>query len=192
MNEPLIENGFARAEKGLWLVSQRQPAAAVGSFSVKGLKGFIVPDRKELQTIETEGSLYLSCNSRPFLTHLTCTDVMSVVSSKILLAPFAARKEGKLVRVIPMSFRESFAVTRFASDWIVTATKSRIKRIVLAEGEIACVKPESAVAWTGKDPLGVASRIRIRDIFIPKVANKTLSLDFYGPQTIWVEGANGI
>ena len=191
MNEPKIENGFAVVEAGSWLIGQGQPAAALGKFSVKSLKGFIVPDRRELFVLKSEGESYLSSSDRPFLTHLTSVESLSAVSSKILAAPFEARKEAKLLKIIPFSLRDAMPVTRFAIGWAVTATKSRIKRIVLKEGEVLCVKREAAVAWTGKDPVGVAGRVKLRDLFIPK-RKTSLSLDFYGPKVVWVEGSNGV
>ena len=191
MNEPLIENGFAVARAGTYLVGGGQPAAASGKFSVKGLKGFIVPDRRHLSVLENEDSAYLASSAKPFLTHITSVEALSAVSSKVLLAPFEARKGGVLLRVVPMSFRDSFPVTRFGIGWAVMATASRVKRIVLEEGQILCVKRACAVAWTGKDPVGVAGRVKLRDILIPK-RKVSLSLDFYGPQVVWVEGSDGI
>ena len=191
MNEPLIENGFAVTGKGTWLIGQGQPAAAAGKFSVKGLKGFVVPDRKYLSVLENEGEAYLSSSARPFLTHITSVEALSAVSSKVLIAPLEARRAANLLRVIPMSFRDAFPVTRFGIGWVVMATKSRVKRIVLEEGQVLCVKRGSAVAWTGKDPVGVAGRVKLRDILIPK-RKVSLSLDFYGPQVVWVEGSDGV
>lgn len=191
MNEPKIENGFAVVEAGSWLIGRGQPAATLGKFSIDLLKGFIVPDRRELFVLKNEGEAYLSLNDRPFLTHLTSIESLSVVSSKILAAPLEARKEAKLLKIIPLSFRDAMPVTRFVIGWAVTATKSRLKRIVLKEGDVLCVKREAAVAWTGKDPVGVAGRVRLRDLLIPK-RNTSLSLDFYGPQVVWVEGSNGV
>lgn len=191
MNEPLIENGFATVSAGSWLISRGQPAAVHGKFSIDGLRGFIVPDRRELALLKSEADAHLSCSARPFLSHLVSTDALSVVSSKLLVAPSSARKEGYLYKVIPLSFRDAIAVTRFSPSWIVTATTSRLKRIVLEENEVLCVKREAAVAWTGKDPTGVAGRVRLRDVIIPK-KNLSLALDFYGPQVVWVEGSYGI
>jgi hypothetical protein len=191
MNEPKIENGFAVVEAGSWLVGQGQPSAIFGKTSINSLKGFIVPDRRELFVMQNEGESYLSSGDRPFLTHIPSVENLTVISSKVLVAPFEARIEAKLLKIIPFSFREAIAVTRLAVGWAVTATKSRLKRIVLKEGDILCVKRESAVAWTGKDPVGVAGRVKLRDMFIPK-RKVSLQLDFYGPQIVWVEGSNGI
>jgi uncharacterized protein (AIM24 family) len=191
MNEPKIENGFAVVEAGTWAVGRGQPCAATGKFSVNLLKGFIVPDRRELLVLQNEGEAYLASCERPFITHLPSVEKLSVVSSKVLVAPFKARTDAKLLKIIPLSFREAVAVTRLATGWVVAATKSRLKRIVLKEGEVLCVKREAAVAWTGKDPVGVAGRVKLRDMFIPK-RKASLSLDFYGPQIVWVEGSNGI
>ena len=191
MNEPLIENGFAVTDKGTWLIGQGQPAAAVGKFSVKGLKGFVVPDRRSLSVLENEGEAYLSSAARPFLTHITSVEALSAVSSKVLIAPLDARKSANILRVVPLSFREAFPVTRFGIGWAVMATCSRVKRVVLEEGQVLCVKHGSAVAWTGKDPVGVAGRVRLRDVLIPK-RKVSLSLDFYGPQIVWVEGSDGV
>ena len=191
MNEPLIENGFAVTGAGTWLIGRGQPAAAAGKFSGKGLKGFVVPDRKYLSVLENEGEAYLSSSARPFLTHITSVEALSAVSSKVLIAPLEARRAANLLRVIPMSFRDAFPVTRFGIGWVVMATKSRVKRIVLEEGQVLCVKRGSVVAWTGKDPVGVAGRVKLRDILIPK-RKVSLSLDFYGPQVVWVEGSDGV
>ena len=191
MNEPLIENGFAVTDAGTWLVGRGQPAAAAGKFTTGALKGFVVPDRRELCVLENEGEAYLSSAARPFLTHIASVEALSAVSSKVLAAPLKARKGGNLLRVIPLSFRDSFPVTRFGVGWAVMATASRVKRIVLEEGQILCVKRGSAVAWTGRDPVGVAGRVKLRDLFIPK-RRVSLALDFYGPQVVWVEGSDGV
>lgn len=191
MNEPKIKNGFAAVEAGSWIVGRGQPAVVLGKTSLKALKGFIVPDRRELFVLQNEGEAYLSSSERPFLTHLPSVEKLSIVSSKVLAAPFEARSGAKLLKIIPLSFREAMAVTRFAAGWAVTATRSRIKRIVLKDGEVLCVKREAAVAWTGNDPVGVAGRVKLRDLFIPK-RKTSLSLDFYGPQIVWVEGSNGV
>lgn len=192
MNEPLIDNGFASVGAGSWLIGQGQPAAVRDKFSIIGLKGFIVPDRRALAVMNNDGEASLAFSARPFLTHLVSTDSLKVVSSKILVAPLAARKEAKLVRPIPLSLRLSFAVTYFApGGWVVAATSSRLKRHVLKENEVLCVKCESVVAWTGNNPTAVAGRVRLRDLFIPK-CKPVLSLDFYGPQIVWTEGSNGI
>lgn len=192
MDEPLIENGFATVGAGSWLVGQGQPAAVREKFAIKGLKGFIVPDRRTLSVLENEGEASLAFSTRPFLTHLVSTDSLTIVSSKILVAPFSARRGAKLVRPIPLSLRQSFAATCFGiGGWVVAATSSRLKRHVLKEGEVLCVRCESAVAWTGRNPIGVAGRIKLRDLFIPK-RKPSLALDFYGPQIVWTEGSNGI
>jgi hypothetical protein len=191
MNEPLIENGFAVTGAGSWLIGRGQPAAAAGKFSVKGLKGFVVPDRRCLCVLENAGEAYLSSSARPFLTHITSVETLSAVSSKVLIAPLDARKKADLMRVVPLSLRDSFPVTRFGTGWAVMATASRVKRIVLEEGQVLCVKHGSAVAWTGKDPVGVAGRVKLVDVLIPK-RKVSLSLDFYGPQIVWVEGSDGV
>ena len=191
MNEPIIENGFAVVEAGSWLVGRGQPSAVLGKFTLNSLKGFIVPDRRELAVLNNESEAYLSSIERPFITHLPSVEKLSVISSKILVVPLAARNDAKLLKLIPLSLRDAIALTRLAVGWVVVATKSRLKRIVLKEGEVLCVKREAAVAWTGKDPVGVAGRIKLRDLFIPK-RKASLQLDFYGPQVVWVEGSNGV
>lgn len=191
MNEPLIERGFATVSAGCWLVSQRQPVAVCGSFSMKGIKGFWAADRRVLAQLTVEHQAHLADAKHPFLTHLTSVEALTVVSEKLLVAPAEARKAAKLYRVIPMSMRKAFAITRLSLGWAVMATASRLKRIVLEEGEVVCVKRDAIVAWTGRDPTGVAGRVRLRDLLIPK-KNVSLALDFYGPQVIWVEGTDGV
>lgn len=189
MQEPLIENGFARVAAGTWLVGRGQPAAAYGSVSLEGIKGLFAPDRRTLSILKNAAEAHLADATHPFLTHLTSVGSLTVVSDKLLVAPYAAREGASLLRVIPMSFRDAFPVTHLNAEWGVMATRSRVKRLVLQEGDVVCVKREAVVAWTGKNPVGVAGRIRLRDLLIPK-RQVSLSLDFYGPQVIWVEGAN--
>lgn len=191
MNEPKIENGFAAVEAGSWLVGRGQPSAALGKFSVAALKGFIVPDRRALSVMKNAGEAFLASGGSPFLSHLVSVESLSAVSSKILVAPLSARRAAGMLRIVPFSFREAMAVTRFSQGWAVAATRSRLKRIVLKEGEVLCVRREAAVAWTGRDPVGVAGRVRLRDLLMPK-RKVSLSLDFYGPQIVWVEGSDGV
>lgn len=191
MREPLIEHGFASVESGTWLVGRGQPAAAFGTVMLEGIRGLFAPDRRSLAVLRNQAPAHLADAERPFLTHLTSVGSLTVVSAKLLVAPLEARSASKLLRVIPMSLREAFPVTQLKSDWGIMATKSRVKRVSLQENEILCVKREAAVAWTGKDPVGVAGRIRLRDLLIPK-RQVSLSLDFYGPQVVWVEGVNGL
>lgn len=191
MDEPLIEHGFASLAAGTWLIGRGQPAAVCGAWTLTGIRGLFAPDRRDLSVLTTEQTAHLADAARPFLTHLTSVGNLTVVSAKLLTAPLAARSGSRFLRVIPMSLREAFPVTHLVSDWAVMATKSRIKRITLQEGEVLCVKREAVVAWNGKDPVGVAGRIRLRDLVIPK-RKPSLSLDFYGPQVVWVEGINGI
>lgn len=191
MNEPLIENGFASLKAGSWLIRRGQPAVACGKFSITGIKGFFAPDRHYLCVLQSEQMTHLACSKQPFLTHLVSVGALSVLSEKLLVAPLAARTGAKLFRVIPFSGRKAFPVTRIDAEWAIIATASRLKRIVIAENEIVCVKRDAAVAWTGKDPTSVAGRIRMRDLLIPK-QNVALSLNFYGPQIIWVEGTDGL
>ncbi len=143
-----------------------------------------------LQIAETTGTLHAASAARPFLTQVTVTDGLKVVSAKLLLAPRDARCGGRLVRVIPMSFRNAFPVTELASGWAVLSTRARVKRLVVAEGEVATVRAEAAVAWTGKDPTGFCPRLRLRDILIPSRSRASLALNFYGPQVVWVEGCD--
>ncbi len=187
---PHIENGFATVGAGTWLVRRGQPAVSYSPLSVRGLKGFIVPDRRMVQEVRTEKTMWLGLAGQPFLTYLTCTDKMTVVSSKLLVTPFAARQGARMHRVIPMSFRHAFPTTRIGSDWVVMATRSRVMRIALAEDEVVSVRLESAVAWTGKDPTGFCPKLRMRNLLFPNRGQVALSLNFYGPQVIWVEGCN--
>ncbi len=188
--EPHIENGFASVDGGAWLVRRGQPAAVCGSVRVRGLKGFLAPDRRLLQIVETAGTMHAASASRPFLTQVTVTDGLRVVSSKLLLAPQTARGGAKLVRVIPMSFRNAFPVTDLVSGWVVLSTRARVKRLVVAEDEIVTVRAEAAVAWTGRDPTGFCPRLRLRDILVPARSRTALALNFYGPQIVWVEGCD--
>ncbi len=187
---PHIENGFATVGAGSWLIRRGQPAVSQGYLAVRGLKGLFVPDRRMVQEARSEQTMWLGLAGQPFLTYLTCTDRLTVVSSKLLVTPFAARKGARMHRVIPMSFRHAFPTTQLGSDWAVMATRSRLMRITLAEDEVATVRLESAVAWTGKDPTGFCPRLRMRNLLLPNRSQVTLALNFYGPQVIWVEGCN--
>ncbi len=187
---PHIENGFAIVGAGSWLVRRGQPAVSQGFLSVRGLKGFVVPDRRMVQEARTEKTMWLGLAGQPFLTYLPCTEHLTVVSSKLLVAPFAARKSARMHRVIPMSFRYAFPTTQLGAEWGVMATRSRLMRITLAEDEMITVRLESAVAWTGKDPTGFCPKLKMRNLLFPNRSQVALSLTFYGPQIVWVEGCN--
>ncbi len=187
---PRIENGFATVGSGSWLVRRGQPAAVCGAVRMRGLRGFIVPDRGLLQVAEINGVMHASSAVQPFLTQVAVSDGLKAVSSKLLLAPSCARDSGKLVRIIPMSFRKALPVTVLSSGWVVLSTRSRVKRIVIEEDEIATVRSEAAVAWTGRDPTGYCAKLRMRDILFPTGNGAQPALNFYGPQIVWAEGCH--
>lgn len=189
IDQPHIENGFASVTGGSWLVRRGQPAAC-NSISLRGLKGFVVPDRFLLQVVEAKGAVHAASSERPFLTQVSVTDQLKVVTAKVLLAPLEARSGGQLLRVIPLSFRHAFPVTKFSKDWVVLATRSRVRRFVVEEDEILTVRSDAAVAWTGKDPTGFCPKLRMRDLIFPVRHRVQLALNFYGPQIVWVEGCN--
>ncbi len=190
MNEATIENGFAKVEKGSWLVGAAQPTAVLGNCVTRSLKGWLVPDRSCLHIIEIEGTACCSNAQKPFLTQIPCAAPVTTVSAKVLVAPVSARKNGRVMRVIPFSFRNAICVTEWDSEWIVMATQSRTTRISLGDGELLTVHIESAVAWTTKPPTGFCPRIGVMDIILPRRRDRNMMLHFYGPGIVWMEGSN--
>ena len=190
MNEPLIENGFAKIGAGTWLVGASQPTAALGPCRPRALKGWIVPDRSKLHLVEAAGQLLCASAKQPFLTQIPCAAPLTALSAKVLAAPAAARQGARVLRIIPFSFRNALCVTLFTSEWVVMATSSRTTRTVLKEGELLAARVESAVAWTTRPPTGFAPRIRLRDLLIPRPRDKNLMLHFYGPGVVWLEGSD--
>ncbi len=73
--------------------------------------------------------------------------------------------------------------------FVVLATTSRTKRIVVAEGDTLSARPEAVVAWTGSRPTGFMSRIGVWDVLLPR-RPRGLMLHFHGPCVVWLEGAN--
>jgi len=190
MNEAIIENGFAKVGKGVWLVGAAQPAAVLGNSVSRSLKGWLVPDRAKLHIVDIDGTAFCANAQKPFLTEIPCAAPIVAVSSKLLVAPLTARKDGRLMRIIPFSFRNAICVTECTSEWIIMATQSRTTRVSLAENEMLTVHVESAVAWTTKQPTGYCPRIGIMDILIPRRGDRNMMLHFYGPGIVWMEGAN--
>ena len=190
MNEALIENGFAKVGKGAWLVGAAQPVALLGNGVTRSLKGWLVPDRTFLHLIDVDASAFCADARKPFLTMIPCAAPLTAVSSKILIAPEVARKGGRIMRVIPLSFRNSICVTECESEWIVMATASRTARVPLEEGELLTLRLESVVAWTTKPPTGFCPKIGIMDIIVPRKRDRNMMLHFYGPGIVWMEGAN--
>ena len=190
MNEATIENGFATVERGTWLVGDAQPTAAVGGCVPRPLKGWLVPDRAKLHLVDVEGTIHCGIAQRPFLTQITCAAPLTAVSAKLLVAPAVARKGGRVVRVIPFSFRNAICVTECEREWVVMATQSRTSRVVLKEEELLTLRIEAAVAWTTKAPTGFCPRLALRDIFIPRRRDRNMMLHFYGPGVVWMEGSN--
>jgi len=189
---PEIENGLAKVAAGEWLMSPAQPVATRGTAAVRGLKGLFVPDRGVLRLVTTAGEAWCGVASRPFLTCLAALpdEALAVVSSKVLLAPLAARNEAKMLRIIPMSFRAARCVTRFRQGWAVIATKSRVRRVAVSEGEALNVRPEALVAWTGPDPTGSCPKLSALDLVLPR-GPKNLTYAFHGPSVVWFEGGEG-
>lgn len=183
-----IENGFADVGGGSWLMGRGQPAAFRGTAVRRRRRGWCVRDRGCLDLVETTGTAKCADAARPFLTHIPCAEPIFAVSGKVLVAPAAARKDAQLVKVIPMGARGALCVTEFGEEWIVVATMGRTARVQVAEGETLSVRPEAAVAWTGKRPTGFCPKLSIWDIILPR-GPRDLLLTFYGPCLVWIEGA---
>ena len=190
MNEATIENGFAKVETGAWLVGASQPAAVLGNCVPRSLKGWLVPDRAKLHVVELNGTAFCANAQAPFLTQIPCAAPIVAVSAKLLVAPIAARTCGRLIRIIPFSFRNAICVTECTTEWVVMATRSRTTRVSLSEGDVLTMRFESAVAWTTKQPTGFCPKIGIKDIIIPRRSDRNMMLHFYGPGIVWMEGAN--
>jgi len=187
---PAIENGAARVEAGAWLMHVSQPSAVFGTTSARGLKGLLVPDRASLRSVTTTGRSWCASASRPFLTLVTALpdEPLNAVSAKILVAPSAARIGGRNLRLVPMSLKGSSTVTSFRQGWTVLATRSRVTRLALADGETLGVKPEALVAWTGRDPSGFCPKLSVLDMLLPR-GPKNLVFSFHGPAVVWFEGS---
>lgn len=208
MAEAVIENGFAKLATGEYLAGIGQPVACRGAFSVKSLKGFIVPDRAAVRQVAVAGTsgtgktggtdepaaAYFADGERPFLTRLDAMpdEALSLVSAKLLVAPFASRVGANSLKLVPMSFNRATPVTEFkggeAGSWVIAATRSRVTRAVLEEGETLTVRPEALVAWTGSRPSGFCPRLSVLDIILPR-GPKNLAYTFHGPAIVWFEGS---
>ena len=162
MSEAVIESGFASVGEGAWLFGKGQPVA------------------------EYKGTSYCASSSRPFLARLDLGEKVSVVQDKLLVAPVAAKRKRRLIRVVPFSFKNAIAVFEMEIGWAVMATASRVRKMVVGDGETLTVRPDAVVAWTGNRPTGFCPRLRLRDLFIPRKAR--LMLNFHGPAIVWIEG----
>lgn len=163
MAEAIIESGFASVGEGRWHFGKAQPVA------------------------EMNGVSYCSSSSRPFLTRIDLGEKVSIVIDKLLVAPFAAKKKRRLIRIVPFSFKNAIPVYEMEIGWVVMASKSRVKKIVVKEVDTLSVRPEAVVAWTGNRPTGFCPRLRLRDLLLPRKAR--LMLNFHGPAIVWIEGA---
>ena len=210
-----LSSGFAVVGAGAWLFGRAQPAAVRGTLRVRGLKGFVCPDRGALsrgelsaekshaesaenaefkshaesaEGTEQDARAWCAASACPFLTRIDCGVPVTAVSDKVLVAPAAARSGARLLRVVPMSFARSIRTTEFSSEWVVMATRSRTARVALADGESLGVRPDAAVAWTGARPTGFCPRLRLLDILLPR-GPRDLLLHFHGPAIVWIEGS---
>ncbi|MBO7482332.1 MAG: hypothetical protein J6U17_00400 [Kiritimatiellae bacterium] len=183
-----IAGGFAEVGAGQWLVGRGQPAAFFGTAARRRRKGWFVRDRSRLDLVVTSAAAKCADSSRPFLTHIPCAAPVAAVSSKVLVAPVAARSGDETVKIIPMSVKGALCVTNFASEWVVMATAGRTARVQVADGETLSVRPEAAVAWTGKRPTGFCPKLGIWDVLLPR-GPRDLLLTFYGPCIVWIEGS---
>jgi len=182
-----LAGGFAETEAGAYLAGRGQPAAFLGGAVRRRRKGFFLRDRSALDLVATSGRAWFADAARPFLTHIPCAAAVSAVSRKVLVAPEAARTGAELVKVVPMSGRGAFVVTKFEREWAVMATASRTTRIAVDDGGMLSVRPDALVAWTGPSPTGFVRRLGIWDILLPRTP-RDLLLHFHGPCLVWVEG----
>lgn len=160
--EATIENGFAVVEAGSWLTGATGAAA------------------------EHDGKLWFAACDRPFLTRLDLGERVSVVASKLLVAPLSSRRKRRLLRLEPFSFRDAVRVFELEIGWAVMATSSRTMRLVAKEGDTLTVSPSSLVAWTGRRPTGFCPRLRLRDLLLPR--KPRVLWHFHGPCIVWIEG----
>ena len=190
MDEPVIENGTARVGAGEWLVGRTQPAASRGTVSVKTLRGVIVPDRIWVRSVKSSDSLFCASADAPFLTRLEALPdaVLSVASAKLLVAPARARVGAKAVKLVPLSFQRSLAVTRFQMGWVLAGTRGRVTRTALEDGATLMVRPEAVVAWSGADPSGFCPKLSVLDVLLPR-GPRNLAYTFHGPCVVWFEGS---
>ncbi len=190
MDEALIENGAAKVPAGTWLCGCAQPVASLGRAVVKALRGFVVPDRAWIRSVETEAEAWFASADAPFLTRLSALpdEPLSVVSSKVLVAPLKSRVGAKALKLVPMSFKRATPVTAFNFGWVVAATRSRVARVAVEDGATLTVRPEALVAWIGKNPTGFCPKLSVFDILLPR-GPKNLSYSFHGPCVVWFEGA---
>ncbi len=191
MTAPQIENGMARVETaGAYLAARDQPCAHAGAVRVAGLRGLIVPDRAALCQVETTGAAYFARAEAPFLTLLAALpdEPLCVVATKLLVAPAASRVKGRALKLVPMSFARALAVTELRGGWAVLATKSRVARVAVAEGDTLTVRSEALVAWCGAAPTTFCPRLGLLDILLPR-GPRGLAFSVHGPATVWFEGA---
>lgn len=190
MSEAVIENGAAKVEAGTWLVGRVQPAAFLGTATISGLRGFIVPDRAAVKVATTTSTAWCADAERPFLTRLPALpdESLHAVSRKLLVAPMEARVKARMLKLVPFSFRGTMPITELRKGWAVLATKSRVTRVALEEGESLTVRPEALVAWVGKEPTGFCPKLSLLDMLLPR-GPKNLSYSFHGPAVVWFEGS---
>ena len=188
-DEAVIENGAAKVAAGTWLMGRAQPAACLGTAALARLKGFIVPDRAAVNVVSTTGDAWCADAGKPFLTRLDALpdESLSVVSSKLLVAPSGARVRGKGLKLVPFSLRPGTVTTQFRKGWAVLSTKSRVTRVALEDGATLTVRPEALVAWIGKPPTGFCPRLSLLDILLPR-GPRNLAFSFHGPAVVWFEG----
>ena len=189
MDAVVIESGFAEVGAGAWLMGRGQPAAFFGKAVRRPRRGWCVRDRSRLDLVETTARARCADSSRPFLTHIPCAAPISVVSSKVLVAPAPSRTGSKFVKVVPMSLQRALCVTEFGSEWVVMSTRGRTSRLQLADGETLSVRPEAVVAWTGPKPSGFCPKLGILDILLPR-GPRDLLFSFHGPCVVWIEGSD--
>jgi len=190
MLEATIESGMAKVPAGKWLMSRLQPVASFGTSVVRSQRGLFVPDRAFALSVETSGAAWCSDSKRPFLTRLAALPDTSlcVVSAKILVAPAGSRVKARNIKLIPLSFRRSTAVTEFRFGWTVVATASRTAHVAVGEGETLTVRPEALVAWIGRDPTGFCPKLSALDMILPRQP-RNLAFSFHGPCDVWFEGS---
>lgn len=195
MDDVFIEHGTAKVSAGEWLAGRDQPAASLGTSRIRGLKGFVVPDRAATRVVTTSSDAWFAAADRPFVARFDALpdEPLNLVSGKLLVAPLVARTAAKSVKLVPFSFNRAMPVTCFMGGenvpgWAVAATRGRVTRVVLEDGGTLTVRPEAVVAWTGSNPTGFCPKLSFLDILLPR-GPKNLAFTFHGPAVVWFEGS---
>jgi len=193
-----IQDGKLILQGPCTLVTQPDiPAAFTGAVEQKNIPmlpgtawnwfyRLFTPDRFRLRMTSFTGKAWLAKGDAPWLSILEVAEPVSIITSHLVACPLEARASSRLFRIVPGTTAGAICVTTISRQWVAVASESTISGIQVEKDETLSVNRNALVAWCGAEPSSFCPKLRLRDIFLPKLPGN-LAILFKGPAQVWIQ-----